>query len=890
MTDSPASLANAAATGVSGGIPAIPAAVFHPQRTAIAYALVASAWIFASDWGLEWLLGFREPTLQWSLLKGAAFVAVTTGLLYAILRRYARRAEMETARWKAAQRELATTEERLRSAILRSEQGSAARETAETQLRILLSAVEQSPASIVITDTEGQIEYVNPKFTQVTGYTLEEAQGKNTRILKSGLNNPALYRDLWATLRAGREWRGEFHNRKKDGATFWEKVAITPISDAAGKVTHFVGVKEDVTESRRAADALRESEEMYRTLVTATPDAIAVLSPDGRVTYSSPRARVLFGQRESAEQRLMLDSVAPCDRARATQAFRDVLETGGIGSGEFSLLRWDGSTFLAEINAAPLRGSDQAIKGVALVARDVTDRKHAEDRLHASEERFRELVETISEVFWVYDPRVDRLTYLSPSFERVWGRPCGALLENRAVWVESLHRDDRDHVLSDYQRIGSSAADAPAELEVTYRIVRPDGTTRWIRDKAFCVRDASGAVSRVIGVAEDITEQKEIEKQFLRAQRLEAIGTLASGVAHDMNNILAPMLVVPALIKERLRDPADRQLLGIVEQSAQRGAGIVRQLLTFSRGADGERGPVQIAHLTKEMLHIVRETFPREIAVTGHIPADLPSVHCDPTQIHQVLMNLCVNARDAMPHGGELTLSARETSLDAPGCRVHQSARPGLYVVLTVDDTGHGIPPEIIDRIFDPFFTTKEVGKGTGLGLSTVLGIVNGHGGFVLVDSKVGEGTCFSIYLPASGEALDAARKGTSTPFVRGAGEMVLVVDDEEAVRDSTRLLLQKQGYRVATAVDGRAALAALTPEVRLVLTDMMMPNMNGFGLVRALRAVAPSVRIVATTGLDHVVEGERLAALGVTELVHKPCDATRLLEAIDRELNAHRC
>lgn len=853
-------------------------------RTALSYVAITTLWVVLGDWVL-FALGHGSPwQIPWSVAKGALFVLATTWLLYALLRRHARRCEAETEQWKAALRARQAEGELLKSELAKAESTSVALENAEVRLRILLRAIEQSPVSIVITDTSGRIDYVNPKFTQLTGYSFDEVIGLNPRFLKSGEITADGYRDLWSTILAGREWRGEFHNRKKNGELFWESVAISPVLDRAERITHFVAVKEDITARKEASRALRESEEMYRTLVIASPDPIMVIDRKGRVEFVSPRGREVFGC--AAEERVagrdMLQAVAPGDRARAKADFLEVLQEGRMRSEEYGLLRGDGGECRAEVHIAPLRAPDGTVRGIVVIARDVTERRRVATKLQASEERFREVVETIAEVFWVFDPASDRFIYVSPSFEKIWGRRCDEACTSRNVWMQSLYPDDRVRIVAAFaSKLGN------ARYDEVYRIVRPDGVVRWIRDQAFPVQDPDGRISRVVGAAEDITEKKEIERQFLRAQRLEAIGTLASGIAHDMNNILAPMLVAPTLLKDRLHAPADRQLLVMLEQSAQRGAAIVRQLLAFSRGTESERGPVQIGHLLKEMLNIMRETFPREIVVQCDGAGELPAINCDPTQIHQVLMNLCVNARDAMPHGGCLKFGAVPIELDQGGNLLHPAARVGHYIKITVEDTGHGIPPEIIERIFDPFFTTKEIGKGTGLGLSTVLGIVTAHEGFVLVDSAEGRGSAFNVYLPATeiGTHKDTSEK--AAPFTRGRGEMILVVDDEESLREATRLLLEKRGFGVVLASDGRDALAKFSPRIQLVLTDMMMPTMNGFAFIRALRARAPDIPIVATTGLGESVQGDILKALGVNEVLRKPYLPRELVRAVHTGLNS---
>jgi CheY-like chemotaxis protein len=349
------------------------------------------------------------------------------------------------------------------------------------------------------------------------------------------------------------------------------------------------------------------------------------------------------------------------------------------------------------------------------------------------------------------------------------------------------------------------------------------------------------------------------------------------------------MLMVAPLLKAKMHDAHDIELLSMVEQGAQRGANIIRQLLTFSRGIAGERGPVQVRHLLREMSTIVRETFPREITLVDDLPADLWITTADATQIHQVLMNLCVNARDAMPRGGRLTLSARNEVLCEQDVAPHPPAKPGPYLRVTVDDTGQGIPAADLGRIFEPFFTTKEIGKGTGLGLSTVSGIVKSHGGFVAVKSTVGRGSQFEVHLPAVADAMEIKAAQAGMPIL-GHAEMILVVDDEPAIRRAVRRILEGRNYRVLTAADGVEACAiygAHAVEVRLVITDIMMPEMSGLKLIHHLRATAPLLPIIAMTGLHDQDCGEELVALNLSGIIAKPFPTEEILAGVQRALAA---
>ncbi len=486
----------------------------------------------------------------------------------------------------------------------------------------------------------------------------------------------------------------------------------------------------------------------------------------------------------------------------------------------------------------------------------------------------------------------------NPAAERLLGYAAGEMVGKGrlAEWPDpeevqqrarQLSQDLGEAVAPDFAALTSLALrNQPDEHEWTF--TRKDGTRVPVLLSVTAVRDENGAVTGFVGIINDLTERRQMERQSLRAQRMEAVGTLASGVAHDLNNILSPILMGAEVLKVGQVRSEDLEVLAMIESSAQRGASIVRQLLLFGRGGEGTRLHVQPRHLLGEMAKIMRETFPRNIEITDAFEGELSTVRADATHLHQVLMNLCVNARDAMPKGGTLTLGARNVTLDEGDAKLDPNAKPGPYVVMTVADTGHGISQEILDRIFDPFYTTKAVGKGSGLGLSTVLAIAHKQGGFVRVDTEVGKGSVFSVFLPASLSDTPVPAQASPSPVQAGNGELILLVDDEAAIRAATGLLLEKNRYRILSAANGQEAMDLYRQhrhDIRLVITDLMMPVMDGFELVRALRALEPDVRIIAASGLGAEVDRTELGALGVTEILAKPIPVETLLTAVRAQL-----
>jgi nitrogen-specific signal transduction histidine kinase/CheY-like chemotaxis protein len=389
-----------------------------------------------------------------------------------------------------------------------------------------------------------------------------------------------------------------------------------------------------------------------------------------------------------------------------------------------------------------------------------------------------------------------------------------------------------------------------------------------------------------VTVREDITEKRKLESQLLRAQRMESLGRLAGGIAHDMNNILAPIMMAVPMLRMDFGPQEGEHLLNTIEASAHRGAQLIRQLLFFGRGVDGENIAIRVRDVVRELESMLLEMFPRSIAIRTNVPGDA-WVRGDPTQLHQVLLNLCVNSRDAMPEGGTLTLTVKNVLL-AEDCRHHgPDARPGPHVRITVTDSGTGIPPEHMDKLFDPFFTTKEVGKGTGLGLATVAGIVKRHGGFVGVQSELGKGTTFEIHLPSAPVAAEQSNMAPAELPPRGRDQLILVVDDEPNIRCMVRTILVRRGYRVLTACDGREAAAmvdAHASELKLVITDIDMPVMDGINLIRLLRPRYPALKVIVSTGIQSTLRPGRdddLKNLGVETVMQKPYSAEEIFRAV---------
>lgn len=797
-------------------------------RIVSAYLVVAGLWIGFSDRILFTLVSDRSTLARVETLKGWLFVAVTAAGLFWILR-----AKLDQRRED------------------------------EEKLKLF---VEQAPVALAMLDRE--LRYVMTSRRWRADFNLDARDLMGVRHYDVFPNLPENWRAIHRRALNGETVHDDLDVLTcADGKTMWLRREVRPWLDGGGKIGGIVIFAEDVSARKKTEDALTDSQERLRIALAAGRVSTWTWSvAQDRIDYDEGVLRLMGRTREEIARggiEFFQSCVHPEDRTRLNAAIAKAMASGTEAAVEYRIVRPDGTTVWIIDRGVIERDESGAVVRMTGACVDVTESKRMQQALAASESRFREVVETIGEVFWISDVRKDQILYVSPAYEKIWGRPCADLYASGRAWLSAVHPDDRERV-----RHAALTQQTEGTYDEIYRVVRPDGSIRWIRDLAYPVKDAQGALMRIVGCARDITERKQLEEQFLRAQRLEAIGTLASGVAHDLNNILAPMLMVGPILKEKLATPEDASLLGIA----------------------GERGLLQVRHLVKEMTAIMNETFPREIGIVHQVPSDLWPVMGDATQLHQVLMNLCVNARDAMAEGGKLSIDARNAELGAAELEGHPGVQPGRFVVVTISDTGHGIPQENQAKIFEPFFTTKEIGKGTGLGLSTVLGIVKSHGGFITLESHLGRGTTFHVYLP-SAEATDLlALPMKPSDAAPGHGELVLIVDDEVNVRQAMQRVLEHNAYRVLTAANGREALGLYLlqrEQVRVVVTDLMMPEMNGIALIRALRDLSPTLPILAATGLIDEEKQNAVAAMGVAELLPKPYTSFELIDALGRALAA---
>ncbi|ACB74221.1 hybrid sensor histidine kinase/response regulator [Opitutus terrae] len=626
---------------------------------------------------------------------------------------------------------------------------------------------------------------------------------------------------------------------------------------------------------RRTEEALRQNRERFRQIAENVADLIVMLDSSAHCLYANPAYATAVGRPHDCTGRDVFADVHPDDRAAVEKLFRATLHQGRNGRAEYRLAHADGTVRYVEAQASAVRDFSGTITQVLIVARDVTEQRAARERIRQQAA----LLDHAQDAILVRDME-DRVTYWNRSAARIYGWADEEPRQRRAadLWMEEPGQVEiaRNATLFYGEWMGEMRQRSREEVDLIMQ-------SRW-----SLLQRPDGSAAGFLVINTDIAEKKRLEAQFLRVQRTESIGLLAGGVAHDINNVLLPIMASTELLEPMATSPETKQFLASIRSSAQHGAALVRQLLAFARGAVGQHTDVMLRPLLEDFVGFVNQTFPRSISVSL-APGEAPwAVRGDATQLKQVLMNLCINARDAMPEGGRITLHVTNTLVNEVEAARLREIKPGPHVVIEVADTGSGMSPAVLERIFDPFFTTKEVGKGTGLGLAAVRGIVKGHNGTIAVESWPGRGTNFKIYLPALTGAVKPAAAAPDARTRPGAGETFLLVDDDDSVRNVLSTVLTASGYRVlkaSSAAEAERVFSAHHAEIQLVLTDVMMADGDGFSVVRRLRQLGAQVPMLIMSGLAGAGNYEHQAAALKVPLLAKPLTREALLRAVQTAL-----
>jgi PAS domain S-box-containing protein len=763
----------------------------------------------------------------------------------------------------AVERELLAAESRCTRRLMEAKKREVedALRLSEEHYRVLF---ERNPIPMWVYDRSNwRILQVNEAAIAHYGYSREEFLALSVLDLHVPEDVPVMLSGISDRRNEAPLTRGVWRLRKKNGSLIVAEIVTQPIlyRGAHARVAQTV----DISERKSAEEALSR----IKVAVEFASDAICIMDGFDHVVFLNRAFVDIFGY-DAAELNALGGTLTLFINKGIVEQAEAALEATGFWSGETFLRTRLGPVVELFLRVNVVKNAESEPIAYIAVGTDMREMKQAQRTITEQAA----LLDEAQDAIMVNDLR-GKIRYWNQGAERIFGWTKEEAVGRRVHEFLCDAEAQEDAMIAVLQK-GSWSGELTKRTK-DEREVLMEG--RWT-----LVRDEFGDPKSVLAIETDITEKRTLESQFLRAQRMESIGTLAGGIAHDLNNVLGPIIMAVDLLKLTMSDPKDLELLDTVEVSARRGAEMVKQVLSFARGIEGQRVVLQPARLLKETQKIVRETFPKSITSQVIVPDDVWNLLGDPTQLHQVLLNLCVNARDAMPDGGRLRLSATNFRVDSQFAAMHPEARPGAYVAFEVADNGTGMTPEVAARIFEPFFTTKDIGSGTGLGLSTTLAIARNHDGFIIFESALGKGTRFSVCLPADVEGTGVSMGNMVDELPRGHGECVLVIDDEASIRSITAQSLDAFGYRVLTASDGAEGVAKYAQhmtEIAVVLTDMMMPVMDGPVTIRALMKLNPSVRIIAASGYAAKGAEAEVAAMGVKTFLAKPFTAATLLTTL---------
>jgi two-component system cell cycle sensor histidine kinase/response regulator CckA len=760
-----------------------------------------------------------------------------------------------------------------------------ARKRAEEAVVWLAAIVESSQDAIYGGDLEGNLSSWNKGAELMYGYTAEEAIGKHVSFLVPPGRHDELPLFTEKLKNGPRTHTYETVRVAKDGRLLDVSVSISAVLDSAGNRIGVSAIARDITAQKRAEEALRKANE---TSVYASP--IPIIAADARrlITVWNPAAEKLLGWSEEDMIGKPNPSIPPEEEAGTDALHKRLLAGETITGVEVLRRKWDGSLVSVSLSAAPLWDEDHRVKGIIGFLTDITDRKRAEEALRKAEEKYRGIFENAVEGIYQTTPD-GRYIAANPALARMLGFDSPEELvsarndvrnqeyvnpELRNAFVRSIEQHDVVH-------------------NFEYQVYRKDGKIIWVSESAHTVRNVVGQIQHFEGTVQDITERRELEQQLRQMQKIEAIGRLAGGVAHDFNNILMAISSYSELLARKLPkdDPSQRYAEEIL-RATNRGSSLTQGLLAFSRKQVVSPKIVGLNALIAQQIEMLKRLIPENIELKFVPDHALGQVRIDVSQMEQVVMNLVINARDAMPNGGEIIIETSNAGLDHGGREPQSAPKPGRFVMLAVSDNGCGMDEETKAHIFEPFFTTKEQGKGTGLGLATVSGIVDQNSGSIFVHSEPGHGTTFKIYLPHVGTEAQSEETSTTCSADCSGDETILLVEDQEAVRESAAEYLTGNGYSVLKASRGLEALDIAQQRkgpIHLLLTDVIMPQMSGRELSERVTSIHPETKVIFMSGYSNNLLSDQQVLHPQHELLQKPFRLEALGQRIRKTLRKKR-